>query len=66
MTVETIRLAVDLPSGVHAVAVIARDAIGVAVNGRACLAHRGWMTAAQLRLVASQATELADTLEESR
>ncbi|HEU4543319.1 MAG TPA: hypothetical protein VFR23_19470 [Jiangellaceae bacterium] len=66
MTTRMMTLTLDLPSGEHATAIVARDSIGVAVNGRACLAHRPWMTPDQLRLVAHQATELADALAERK
>lgn len=60
---KTIRITLDLHSGEHATALIARDSIGVAIGGTACLAHRRWMTPDQLRLVAHQATELANALD---
>lgn len=63
---SAIRLTLDLSTGELATALIALDSIGVAVNGRACLAHKRWMTPDQLRLVAHQATELADALSERK
>jgi len=58
--IEATRLDVALSSGERAHAIVSRDTIGVAVGARACVAHRRWMTAEELRQLSVYAAELAD------
>lgn len=59
-----IRNDVELPSGTRALLLVSLDAIGVAVNGRACIVHARWMTAEQLHIIAMWTVELANWLDE--
>ena len=55
---------VELPSGTRALLLVSLDAIGLAVNGRACIVHSRWMTAEQLHVVSTWTVELANWLDE--
>lgn len=62
-TTGRMRLDLTLPSGERATALVSLEGIGVAVNGRACIAHRDWMTAPQLRQLGEYAHELATAID---
>ncbi len=59
MTVPTVRISGDLPSGAKFAASISRDAIAVRVGDRVCLAAPRWMTADQAQAAADALREAA-------